>query len=88
MGSCMNHWTLMVKKKEGELVSKLKLNKLKKESRLGGNNENKSLTECNNEWLKVLEIWRNFKEEKTKMRENKILERHSVELPEGDENER
>ena len=45
----MKCWTVMIKKKEVKLVSKLKLNKLKKEARLGGNDENKSLSECKNE---------------------------------------
>ena len=43
--SSVKHWTLMIKKKEGKLVSQLNLNKLKKEARLGGNDENKSLSE-------------------------------------------
>ena len=46
--SSINLQNLMVKKKEGKLVSKLKLNKLKKEEMLGGNNENKSLSQYKN----------------------------------------
>ena len=52
----------MIKKKEDKLVSQLKLNELKKGARLGGNDENKSLSECKNEWLKALEEWEKFKE--------------------------
>ena len=50
----MKHWTLMVKKKEGKLVSQLKLNKLKKEARIEDNNDDKNLTECDDEWINVL----------------------------------
>ena len=45
----------MIKKKGGKLVSQLRLNKLKKEARLGSDDESKSLSECKQEWSKALE---------------------------------
>ena len=82
------HQTLIVKKKEGKLASQSKLNKLKKEARLEGNNDDKIFTEYNNEWLKVLETWKQFKEEKMKIIENETLVRHSDEFTEVNEKER
>ena len=86
--SSVKYWTAMIKKKEGKSVSQLRLNKWKKDARLEGNDDNKRLSECKNEWSKALEEWENFKEEKNKCKEKETLERHSVELPEGDEKER
>ena len=77
----------MIKKKEGKLVSQLNLNKLKKEARLGGNDENKSLSECKNEWLNHQNNGKNLRRKKRNA-ENELLESHSVELPEGNEKER
>ena len=70
--SSVKYWTAMIKKKEGKSVSQLRLNKWKKDARLGGNDDNKRLSECKNEWSKALEEWENSRRKKQMQRERNI----------------
>ena len=61
-------WNLVVKKKQGTNVSKVRLNKRKKEAEIAGNEEDGSLRAVEEKWQKVLDEWENHKHNNKKKR--------------------
>ena len=74
-------WNLVVKKKQGTNVSKVRLNEGKKEAEIAGNEEDGSLGAAEEKWQKALNEWDNYKRNNKKEKGHTLLDLHSVELP-------
>ena len=79
--TAVQHWNMVVKKKQGKNESNVRIKRRKKEAKIAGKEDRISTEEAEEEWQNAVDDWGKYKQNKKEERDKKMLELHEVELP-------